>query len=174
VRTATGPNNGLSPVLTGTIGSTDGLSSPSQNTTGSTDELLDSPGSFQALSCPPLSFDESLAISLPDPSSMSTALEFQILKSNNLEFSKCHSFEISNSSVSLDQFYYNLPTLTPSLMEGDCDKKIPSGLSQPKQDVGDFQQLFMSFTTQMTSHMEQLHTHLSENDLTLRSDQDLF
>jgi hypothetical protein len=80
VRTATGPNNGLSPVLTGTIGSTDGLSSPSQNTTGSTDELLDSPGSFQALSCPPLSFDESLAISLPDPSSMSTALEFQNLK----------------------------------------------------------------------------------------------
>jgi hypothetical protein len=174
LRTATGPNDGLSPVLPVMIGSTDGLSTLSQNTRGSTDELLDSPGSFQAFSCPPLSFDESLVTSLLDPLSISTAFEFQNLKSNNLEFSKSNSFEFSNSSVIVDQFSYNLPTLTPSLMEGDCDKKIPSGLSQPKQDVGDFQQLFITLTTEMTSHMEQLHTRLAENDLTLRSDQDLF
>jgi len=174
LHTATGSIDELLPVLLGTVGSTDGLSSPFPNTTGSIDGLLDSSCTLQKPSFISPSFDESLAISLPSTSLMSTALEFQTSTTTNLEISNRHLFEISNSSVLTDTLPHNFPVLIHSIMEGDCDEKIPLGMSQPKQDMGDLDQLFASFTHQMTTHMEQLHARLADNDTNLRSDHDHF
>jgi hypothetical protein len=160
LHTATGSIDELSPVLLGTIGSTDGL--------------LDSSCTLQKPSFISPSFDESLAISLPSTSLMSTALEFQTSTTTNLEISNRHLFEISNSSVLTDTLPHNFPVLIHSIMEGDCDEKIPLGMSQPKQDMGDLHQLFASFTHQMMTHMEQLHARLADNDTNLRSDHDHF
>ncbi len=164
----TGPTDGLSHSTLLTTGSTDELSLSNTPLLHSSTQLVDT----SHVPTPLLSSNSSHSSSpdgLLSSSSSSSALEFQI--SNNqsyFEISNCHLFE--NLAVPHESQSHNFSNLNFPIMEEDCED-ASTGLSQTTKDI---QLLFAAFTQQMTTHMNDLHDHIAENEARLCQKQEQF
>jgi len=96
-------------------------------------------------------------------------LEFQISNNHSyFEISNCHLFE--NLAVPHESQSHNFSNLNFPIMEEDCED-ASTGLSQTTKDI---QLLFAAFTQQMTTHMNDLHDRIAENEVRLCQKQEQF
>jgi hypothetical protein len=153
-------------------GSTDGPSTEHPSSSRSTDELsfLDQQSSSASrfTSITTLSSVRSLSST---PTIPVDNFEFEISKhSESFENSKQHS--LTDSTTLVHTVSRNSQISNYIKMEDDCDDSASSP-KMPSSPI-DVQQLFASFTNQLTTHMEHLQAQMMANDMKVSAAQEVF
>jgi len=163
-QTLTGSTDGSLQFPSGT-GSTDELLIPNI-TTGSTDATVLSISNKKLLSSSNTNFVPSFVVNLPLSTTPSMTLGFQDSSpdGNNLKISKNSSFEILSFPTSTVSLSHNSSVIKIENMEDDCDDGFGLRTSSPQVKCVDFMQFFATFSNQLSTHMDHLHSRLTEND----------